>query len=221
MSDDLGNPEVDFVWGNMPMQPNDQRGWGLMPGCGSAEAVFGGHLPASEAYMGAPADAIGFVKPSVALQSGDSHNIALNSWSAYPGATPGAGNLYSGQSDYVGMPNVYGMGREEALDSLRSVGFPEQYLRDFTFEGVYDTGNDPDYNGVVFYSYYAPDHIIGYHWDDSPWFAHEAEGQVYWMSSNPGDRYRTNSLAGALGNLYRFSFTIIQTTDSGKDTWDW
>ena len=25
-TDDLGHPQVDFVWGNLPMQPNDERG---------------------------------------------------------------------------------------------------------------------------------------------------------------------------------------------------
>lgn len=40
--DDLGNVKVDFVWGNFPMQPNDQRGMAqLDPALDSHDIVYG------------------------------------------------------------------------------------------------------------------------------------------------------------------------------------
>jgi len=47
--DDLGNIAVDFVWGNIPMQPNDDRGGNPL------DAALDNHVIAAKQYNGYPA----------------------------------------------------------------------------------------------------------------------------------------------------------------------
>jgi hypothetical protein len=53
--DDLGNVQVDFVWGNMPLQPDDQRGENTL------DPALDGHIIATSGYEGFP----GFVTGGV------------------------------------------------------------------------------------------------------------------------------------------------------------
>lgn len=46
--DDLGNVQVDFVWGNMPMQPDDQRGMATL------DPALDNHIIATTMYNGFP-----------------------------------------------------------------------------------------------------------------------------------------------------------------------
>ena len=46
--DDLGNVAVDFIWGNLPMQPNDDRGGNPL------DAALDNHVIAAEQYNGYP-----------------------------------------------------------------------------------------------------------------------------------------------------------------------
>lgn len=47
--DDLGNVQVDFVWGNLPMQPNDARGMATL------DPALDNHVIAAEGWSGYPA----------------------------------------------------------------------------------------------------------------------------------------------------------------------
>lgn len=47
--DDLGFVAVDFVWGNLPMQPNDERGMAAL------DPELGSHIIATVGYQGFPA----------------------------------------------------------------------------------------------------------------------------------------------------------------------
>lgn len=46
--DDLGNVQVDFVWGNLPLQPDDQRGLNTL------DPALDNHEIATEGYNGYP-----------------------------------------------------------------------------------------------------------------------------------------------------------------------
>jgi hypothetical protein len=46
--DDLGNVQVDFVWGNLPLQPDDQRGSNTL------DPTLDNHEIATEGYNGYP-----------------------------------------------------------------------------------------------------------------------------------------------------------------------
>ena len=46
--DDLGNVKVDFVWGNIPMQPDDQRGENTL------DPALDNHIIATSGYQGFP-----------------------------------------------------------------------------------------------------------------------------------------------------------------------
>lgn len=47
-TDDLGNVQVDFVWGNMPLQPDDQRGENTL------DPALDNHIIATSGYEGFP-----------------------------------------------------------------------------------------------------------------------------------------------------------------------
>jgi hypothetical protein len=221
VSDDLGRAEIDFVWGNFPPQPNNDRdGWYGPPGDGMYEYYSEGHATVEEwgdldyyTQQG--------LKPSKWVGPGDSHKNITNQWQNFPNNEPNTSNAVDGIDDdrYVGMLNLFGLTKDEALQGLREMGVPEQYLRDFTFEGGYNDSDDPDYNGVVFYRYYDPEAILGYHWDGRPWLAIEAEGLVQYSYYYPGDSVRIDNVAS--DHIQRFGIVVIQTTTPSKDTWGW
>jgi len=81
-TDSAGNVRVDFVWGNYPMQPNDERTDG-----GTTTVVA---ADASQNY-----DWSGYTtNPSARLTAATSnnHTVAEAEWNDYPQFTPGAGN---------------------------------------------------------------------------------------------------------------------------------
>lgn len=98
--DDNGNPRVDFVWGNMPMQPDDQRlddNIIVFPPNGDQNKGWSG----SEAFLSAPLDTTVYANLSVGDQGydaewtdpdfryipvvADSHTIATTEYKGYPG----------------------------------------------------------------------------------------------------------------------------------------
>jgi hypothetical protein len=81
-TDSAGNVRVDFVWGNYPMQPNDERTDG-----GTTTVVA---ADADQNY-----DWSGYtVKPSARLNNlaTSNHTVAEAEWNNYPSFTPGVGN---------------------------------------------------------------------------------------------------------------------------------
>jgi hypothetical protein len=81
-TDSAGNVRVDFVWGNYPMQPNDERTDG-----GTTTVVA---ADADQNY-----DWSGYtVKPSARLTAAttNNHTLAEAEWNNYPSFTPGVGN---------------------------------------------------------------------------------------------------------------------------------
>ena len=80
-TDSSGQQAVDFVWGNFPMQPNDDRAAAVTP------ANIGG---STGDYSWAATTRVAADRLDAAL---DNHANAEAGWSGYPAFTPGAGNF--------------------------------------------------------------------------------------------------------------------------------
>lgn len=93
--DTSGQVAVDFVWGNMPLQPNDDR-------------------PNAVGVVGTP----GRLDPNASI-----HEIALSGWGGYPLFTANdPGEELSGVA-YIKTPNVLGYTATEAVDALKDSGY--------------------------------------------------------------------------------------------------
>ena len=93
--DTSGQVAVDFVWGNMPMQPNDDR-------------------PNAVGVVGTP----GRLDPDASI-----HEIALSGWGGYPLFTANdPGEELSGVA-YIKTPNVLGYTATQAVDALKDDGY--------------------------------------------------------------------------------------------------
>jgi len=80
-TDSSGQQAVDFVWGNFPMQPNDDRAAAVTP------ANIGG---STGDYSWSATTRVAADRLDAAL---DNHANAEAGWSGYPNYTPGAGNF--------------------------------------------------------------------------------------------------------------------------------
>ena len=82
-TDSAGNVRVDFVWGNYPMQPNDDRTDGT--------AVANVAANASQNYNWSGYS----TNPSARLtaSTANNHTVAEAEWSNYPSFTPGVGSF--------------------------------------------------------------------------------------------------------------------------------
>jgi hypothetical protein len=90
--DTAGEVAIDFVWGNIPMQPNDVR-------------------PNAVSAVGTP----GRLDPLL-----DNHIIALSGWGGYPLFTANsAGEDVAGPTDYVLVPSVIGLTTALATDAMK------------------------------------------------------------------------------------------------------
>ena len=90
--DTAGEIAIDFVWGNMPMQPNDVR-------------------PNAVSAVGTP----GRLDPLL-----DNHINALSGWGGYPLFTANsAGEDVAGPTDYVLVPSVIGLTTADATDAMK------------------------------------------------------------------------------------------------------
>ena len=235
--DDGGNSRIDFVWGNMPLQPNhnddDSARWGMSPypGDGYAEYWF---TPEAALVRQAEDENI-----SNQLQAIDSHVIGLRHWNDYPNNAENEG--YTLTVDWWDVvpayqyPNIVGLPVAEAVKQLTECGVNPGLLVDAKFdaptqyeyigydgETYYNLVNAPgqDNPGVIFYRYYEPNDVIGTHWDGRPWYAHESEGMVldtdYYPSEKvPVGEYEPNYFS------YWHSFVVVNTTDPTKDSYQW
>jgi hypothetical protein len=235
--DDLGNERVDFVWGNMPLQPNhdydedeDIRYYVAdYPGDGMAEYI---NYHREDGY-----------RQSTPLEAKDSHVIALRQWADYPNnANDGVTGptltvpWWLPETPATEFPNIVGKTVEDALKQLREVGVAENFLGDALTdsENPYDNGNVLLTSGVVIWHYLPPETVIGTHWDGRDWLASEAEGLVEYASSYPAEQTAINSYYQD-GPTYIdssdpelivewpswLSFSVIQTTDPTKNSWSW
>jgi hypothetical protein len=80
-TDSAGNVRVDFVWGNYPMQPNDERAAAVTPANISANS--------SGDYAWGATTRVAADRLNASLSN---HAVAEAEWSSYPQFTPGVGN---------------------------------------------------------------------------------------------------------------------------------
>ena len=112
LTDQNGNPVVDFVWGNMPMQPNDARP-DVAP---DATTTVLGQTVANNGRLS-----------TTAASSKNPHFIALGGWNAFPlfsGNTKGffTGSAYT-YTPYITVPDVRTLSTNGAKDALKDQGY--------------------------------------------------------------------------------------------------
>lgn len=134
--DDLGNPRVDFVWGNMAMQPNDQRADQAVVYVGNNQPQDRGWSKTSTAYI---PDWVA-TSLSTGLSVGDqsinrswdnvdtryvtvptNHEIITTQYEGFPAFIQGS--PYDDVIPNMTMPNVVGMTTGQASVALGNVGF--------------------------------------------------------------------------------------------------
>ena len=81
-TDSAGNVRVDFVWGNFPMQPNDERT------DGTAVAVVAANASQNYNWNGYS----NYPSARLTPATSNNHTVAEAEWNEYPQFTPGAGN---------------------------------------------------------------------------------------------------------------------------------
>ena len=204
-----GSPRVDFVYGNMPPQPLDER----------------------QNYYSTP-DEVGNELSAANLTAGDNSNVVLAEYNAFPSYIPNSGNtLMSDDTPAFIFPLAGPCWTENIQDSqlkdfdkfYKAVGLPNWARQDFTFtggNGKYDwQGGDPNFDGSVFWWYWAPDEVIYYDPQGVPRYASEFDGYVAYAWANPGQLLTIDSVAA--DSWYKYVIIVIQTTDPNKDTQGW
>jgi hypothetical protein len=244
--DSSGNAQIDFVWGNIPMQPNYssntmntfRQGYSYAPGDGEGEFYIDGHATVNDwgtpSYF--PAD---YLFPSQFLDAQDSHVNALRLWNGFPDNNPNTGfNLtvnWWEETPAMEYPNILGKTVKDALADLRECGVAENFLSDALTdsENPYDYGTWLKDSGIVLWRYLTPETQIGTHWDGSPWYASEAEGLVIYANNWVGYQTAVGSYDvdtnvttsdptnPNLAFPYWLTFCAIQTTDPNKNSWNW
>lgn len=120
-----GNIAVDFVWGNFPMQPDDDR-----TGNGSATVVVAADAAQNKQWSGysvKTSPALTKTSIDVTLSGGltssvpNNHSVALNNWNKYPDYDPVAPFLDT--VDQAAVPNVVGLSESAANTALVAAGF--------------------------------------------------------------------------------------------------
>lgn len=119
--DTSGNVKVDFVWGNFPMQPDDER-------TGTATQI-GGSTGDTGWAQTTKVNSNALVKAAITknLNNGltsvvpNNHSVALNNWNGYPDYNPAA--PYLDTVDQAALPNVVGLTETAAGAALVAAGF--------------------------------------------------------------------------------------------------
>jgi hypothetical protein len=108
-----GSVAVDFVWGNLPMQPNDDR-----DNTGAAVVALAANTTGNVGWSGYsvyPAGRLDFTK--------DSHAIAEAGYAGYPAFTGNGDGAYTDGTPYIVVPNVIGQSIASATDALKDAGY--------------------------------------------------------------------------------------------------
>lgn len=101
--DSAGNPQVDFVWGNVPLQPNDQRTENVLSNFGgstgdTAWAATTYATPARLDFAGTSAYSGSNVISNVTVKSAN-HELEESGYAGYPAFTPAAAKYMITQVD--------------------------------------------------------------------------------------------------------------------------
>ena len=124
-NDTGGNVKVDFVWGNVPMQPDDQRS-----GDGNPTVVSAANASQNNGWSGYSVIASPVLTKTAitkTLNQGitqsvpNNHSVALNNWNGYPDYTPVP--PYLDTTDQAAIPNVVGQLEAAATTALTNASF--------------------------------------------------------------------------------------------------
>jgi len=164
--DDSGNQRIAFEWGNVPMQPNDDRN-GIVLGSKGIHAING------VAWDGFPSEAN---EEGKTLDGGMSYIVPSYTF-CWSNPKTKDGNVW----DYI--------------EYLRTVGIPQELLKDATFlggENEYDWGTIGDYgdrdpsSGIIFWDYIPADLIVWIDWETGTVYTGKDFHETITYVANPG-----------------------------------
>jgi len=110
-TDTSGQQAVDFVWGNFPMQPNNDRAAAITP------ANIGG---GAGDYSWSATTRVASDRLNPALSN---HAVAEAAYAGYPGFTGNDDGAYVSGVAYIVVPSVLGDTTALALDELKDAGY--------------------------------------------------------------------------------------------------
>ena len=110
--DTAGNVFVDFVWGNLPMQPNDERA----DGTPTITTTVGGNQNVSWTYY----SKINSARLNAALSN---HAAVEAAYAGFPAFTGNDDGAYISGAAYIKVPSVLGLTTALALDALKDAGY--------------------------------------------------------------------------------------------------
>lgn len=188
------NVRVDFVYGNMPLQPNEDR---------SGEGAY--KLGAGDSH-------------AIALT--EWNEFPTNSANGYTGRTLEGGDAFYWPA--VGLCNTWGI-QENNLETVKkeliACGVPAQWLTDAQFTGgdhSYDdeNGTYDENSGCIFYYYMQPETTMGYDAVGVPVYGSDFNNIVLYGSQNPDSE-------GDTSNKGDFYLVVFQSHTPGIETADW
>ena len=118
-----GNIATDFVWGNFPMQPDDDR-------TGTATQVSAGNASDDKGWGATTyVNSVALTKTAITKTLNNditqsvpnNHSVAENNWNGYPDYTPV--NPYLDTTDQAAIPNVVGLSESAANTALVAASF--------------------------------------------------------------------------------------------------
>lgn len=109
--DSSGNVAVAFEWGNLPMQPNDDRA----DGTPTITTTVGGNQNAQWTHY----SKIDSARLNFAL---DNHAIIESGWNGYPAYVGNSAGEQIATVPYAVVPNVVGLTLASATDALKDAG---------------------------------------------------------------------------------------------------
>ena len=111
-TDTSGQQAVDFVWGNFPMQPNEDRAGAVSPANFSANS-------SGDNYWGATT-MVASDRLNAALSN---HAVVEAKYAGYPAFTGNDDGAYISGVAYIVVPSVLGDTTAVALDELKDAGY--------------------------------------------------------------------------------------------------
>ena len=113
--DDSGAVAVDFVWGNFPMQPNDDRG----DSTSAIETV----IQAADAAQDKSWSAVKKYQSGRLDLTKGIHAIVEADYAGFPGFTGNVDGAYIDGAAFISVPNLFKLATAAAVDALKDAGF--------------------------------------------------------------------------------------------------
>ena len=115
--DTAGNVVVDFAWGNIPMQPNDERTTTADFTTAPSTVVVAANATGNYGWSGYTVYPSSRLNPNLGI-----HKMAEGKYAGFPDFESGDGAYVSGTA-YIAVPNVLGLTTALAIDALRDAGY--------------------------------------------------------------------------------------------------